>query len=60
MLHSHRIVSQCILCSQLSLKISAGFMCLSEAIQWWQNVKIIRASIKEPALKTLAAQASVI
>ena len=35
-------------------------MCLSEAVQWRQNVKIIGASIKDPALETLAAQASVI
>jgi len=42
------------------LRISAGFMCLSEAVHLRQNVKFIWASIKEPALETLAAQASVI
>jgi hypothetical protein len=30
-----------------------------EVVQWRQNVKIIRASIKDPSLETLAAQASV-
>ena len=60
MLHSHRIVCQCILCSLFVVNISAGFMCLSEAVQWRQNVKIIGASMKEPALETLATQASVI
>jgi hypothetical protein len=60
MLHSRRIVCHCILCAQLDLKISAGFISLYEAVQWRQNMKFIGACIKEPALETLATQASVI